>query len=311
MKISTIVVTYNGYDYIEKCLRSLDDSSFKTEVIVIDNNSTDATVQVIEEYFPDVILSRQKKNIGFGKANNLGIRYALNNGSDYMFLLNQDAWIEKDTIQRLIEVAEKQEKLGIISPLHLNSEGGELDYHFSNYLSSEICPGFISDMVLSKTKSFYEIEFVNCAAWLVSKKCFEVVGGFNPLFHLYGEDLDYIRRVNYHGLKVGICTDVTICHARDNFIQKVLKNNMKKRLILQKYYNKNLAHLTNIEKPYYSNLILVYTDCIKQTIKNILSFDPLGFLLCSSFFVKNSINLFRIARYRVQAKRNCRYLWLK
>lgn len=109
MHIFVIVVSYNfeRNDWINQCLSSLQKSEIPLNIIVVDNNSTDNSVSIIKSKYPEVILFEQKENLGFAKANNIAIRYAYDNGADFVFLLNQDAWIEKDTVAKLVEVAEK------------------------------------------------------------------------------------------------------------------------------------------------------------------------------------------------------------
>jgi N-acetylglucosaminyl-diphospho-decaprenol L-rhamnosyltransferase len=98
VKVVVIIVTYNGAGWIEKCLNSLRNSSLNTDVIVIDNASTDETVSLIENLYPEVELVKRANNLGFGQANNIGLRMALDQNADFVFLLNQDAWIDQDTI---------------------------------------------------------------------------------------------------------------------------------------------------------------------------------------------------------------------
>ena len=97
MKIFAIVITYNGQKWYDRCFGSLSASETPVEIVVVDNASSDDTVGFIKERFPGVHLIESKENLGFAKANNIGIRYALDNDADFVFLLNQDAWIEKDT----------------------------------------------------------------------------------------------------------------------------------------------------------------------------------------------------------------------
>ena len=107
MKIYAIVITYNGKKWYDRCFGSLRDSEMPVETIVIDNTSTDDTIEYIKTHFPSVHLIESKENLGFAKANNIGIRYAIDNNADYVFLLNQDAWIENDTLTALLRTFEE------------------------------------------------------------------------------------------------------------------------------------------------------------------------------------------------------------
>ena len=105
MNLYTIITTYNGVKWIEKNIQALIESSTKTKIIIIDNGSVDGTQDIVKS-FKAVQFIQSEENLGFGKANNLGIKLALEQGADYIFLLNQDAWIEKNTLSKLLKVSE-------------------------------------------------------------------------------------------------------------------------------------------------------------------------------------------------------------
>ena len=139
---------------------------------------------------------------------------ALENKADYIFLLNQDAWVEPNTIEKLIKVSQLKPEFGILSPLHMNGNGSTLDLNFSYYISPGGCPNLISDIITKNINAIYETRFVNAAAWLLTNKCVTKVGGFDPIFSHYGEDDDYLNRTLFHGLKIGIVPHARIYHDR-------------------------------------------------------------------------------------------------
>lgn len=217
MKVYVIIVTFNGIKWIENCLSTLAMSTMPVQTIVIDNGSTDATVEVVSSKFPKVKVVATKTNLGFGRANNIGIKFAYDQQADFFFLLNQDAWITDDTISKIIQAHSVNLQFGIVSPMHLNGKGNALDLNFSNCLSPWSCPSFVSDMYLGKLeRKIYDIKFVNAAAWMISRSCIETVGGFNPTFFQYGEDDNYIHRVFYHGFKIGVLPHTVIYHDRED-----------------------------------------------------------------------------------------------
>lgn len=251
MNLYIIIVTYNPMPWLSKCL----ESTKPCTVVVVDNNSTDATVTFIKENYPSITILPQKENLGFGQANNIGMSYALKQGADCVFLLNQDAYLEKDTIEKLIEVHKKNENFGILSPIHLNGKGDRLDQNFSHYLNYNANPDFYSDFVLKKTLSeVYEVPFVNAAGWLVSKNCLETVGGFDPVFFHYGEDDNYCQRVLFHRLKIGVVPQVFLKHDRESRIFKQDQDGEKgifskqERAIKMKYANINNEDFSEVKK---------------------------------------------------------------
>ena len=214
IKVSIIIVTYNGMKWLEQCLASIPK---KYKIIIVDNHSTDETVQFIEQNYPQAKLFKENQNLGFGQANNKGISYGLQQETDYVYLLNQDAYLENDTIEQLIKVHQSQPAYGILSPIHTNAEKTRLDKNFSNYVSYRGNAQFYSDFVLQQEKqAVYEVPFVNAAGWLLPKSTLLNVGGFDPIFFHYGEDDNYCQRVRYHNLKIGVVPTAFMVHDRED-----------------------------------------------------------------------------------------------
>ncbi len=213
--VVVVVVTYNGMQWIDRCLESLRGASQSVHTVVIDNGSTDGTMQHIERQFPEMELIKAEKNLGFGQANNVGLRIALERNIPFAFLLNQDAWVLPDTIARLVQASREHPGFGVLSPLHLNGRGDALDLQFSRYIVPDRCPGLYSDLVLGRANSHpYPVHFVNAAAWLITAQCLRTVGGFNPSFFHYGEDDNYTARLHYHKMQLGIVAETFIHHDR-------------------------------------------------------------------------------------------------
>lgn len=214
MTIIAIVITYNGSKWIDKCFGSLINSSIPVNILAIDNASTDGTPQIIRERFPQVEVIETGQNLGFGKANNIGLKRVLDENADYAFLLNQDAWVQEDTTEKLVQSHQNNPEYDLLSPVHLNGEGDAIDRNFQNYLSPSQTPKILSDAVLGKLKPIYESTYANAAAWFLSAHAIKLVGGFDPLFKHYGEDDDYINRLHAKGLKLAIDTTSVIYHDR-------------------------------------------------------------------------------------------------
>ena len=242
-KIFVIIVTYNGSKWMEKCISSVLNSSYPVEIIVIDNNSNDNTVSILKQ-FPRVHLIESQENLGFGKANNLGIDLALQKEADYVFLLNQDTWIFENTISNLILAAENNTSFGIISPMHFSGDGVKLDESFKTYYNRKIQK--------LENQNVSIVPFVNAAAWLVSKPCLVKVGKFELLFPHYGEDRNYCDRVLYHKFKIAIVENSKICHDRI-IIRKISKDTIQSKYSL-------LSKILNINH----SLFKSYLDALKS-----------------------------------------------
>lgn len=235
--ILIVIVTYNGQEYIKKCLEDIFNLPY-SELILIDNGSTDKTIDIIEKNYPSVNLIKNSKNIGFGQANNIGLSYAIKKKFNFVLLLNQDTYITQSTIKELVEIMKNNHNYGILSPLHFLSEN-HLQRSFSNHIASN--KNLTSDLEKNVfSKEIYDVPFVNAAIWLLSQKCIQKVGGFNPSFFHYGEDDNYCHRVIYHNLKIGIVP-----------LSKAYHFNYENQ---NKYYSKNnVLKFINIFKGIYSN----------------------------------------------------------
>jgi len=214
-KTFSIIVTYNGAPWIEKCLQHLSESDVQTEVIIIDNGSTDNTLELIKP-FSQIHLIKNNVNTGFGQANNLGIDFAMKNGADYIFLLNQDAFVFTDTIPLLLNALKKYTDFGLLSPLQLQVNGKEIEPVFKNFLRRNFSEEMIRNM-LTGADNFdlnkpYAMRFVNAAAWMITRKCVSRTGLFHPVFFHYGEDNHYASRVQYHGMKIGVLPAAHVIH---------------------------------------------------------------------------------------------------
>lgn len=249
-KVLVVIVTYNAHRWIRQCLDSVDRQRY--DVFVIDNASTDDTVQILAEY-PDCLTHPSATNLGFGQANNIGLRYAVDKGYDYVLLLNQDAWLLPDTIEQLVALQQQNPAYWILSPMQMNTERGGLERQFESYLPKD----YSRTPVLA-------VSFVNAALWLIPVACVKQVGGFDPLFPHYGEDNDYLQRVRYWGGRVGICTGVAAYHERE-----VSSQDSSKRL-----YRTTLGYLNllkDINHPLCVTILTVWGYCLRKVLKYIFT----------------------------------------
>jgi GT2 family glycosyltransferase len=207
--VFAVIVTHNGAPWISRAVESLRRSTVPVRIVIADNASTDGTLGA----FPsaeDTTVLRLPSNRGFGPANNEAIRHALSRGAEFVFLLNQDADADPDTVERLAGLMASNDGYGILSPLHLTCSGDGVDPQFLAYAGGS--RALVSDALRGTLADVYEVEFANAAAWLVRRRVFETVGGFDPLFFMYGEDNDFCRRARFHGFRIGIAPKVRIRH---------------------------------------------------------------------------------------------------
>jgi GT2 family glycosyltransferase len=209
VKVLMIIVTYQAEKWLDYCLEHTDQYGDHIDVAVVDNNSTDGTREMLRSDRFDGVKYRifLNENLGFGKAHNVIFnRKDLLNEYEYLLLLNQDASITPTELNALLGEAISDRKVGIWSPLHYCKEG-VLDRNFTKYMEK--------GMKRPHSENQIEVAFVNAAIWLVNKNVVLEIGGFNPAFSHYGEDVNFAQRTRKMGYTIVINTAVKAFHWRN------------------------------------------------------------------------------------------------
>jgi hypothetical protein len=211
-----ITINWNGIDDTIECLDSLKGITYPNcKIIVVDNGSKNNQAEKIKEKFRNIELIKNKKNEGFVIANNQGIKLALKNDADYILLLNNDTIIKNDFLNILIEYAEKDNNVGILSPkiIYYDSEmiwsmGGRI-----SYLTG------ISIMI-GKTKKpeqynkIIEPDFLTGCAMLIKRKVFDKIGLLDPIYFAYYEDVDFSFKARKAGYTIKVIPESIIWHKK-------------------------------------------------------------------------------------------------
>lgn len=214
--ISVVIVTFNNEETIKKCLDSILQNSPGVEVVVVDNNSSDRTVEIVKSFKEEVVLVEAGANLGFSKANNLGETRVK---SEYIIFLNPDTQIlHKGSLEKLQAVLVNHPDFGLIGPKLVYPDGQvqktvrnlpTVSKAFNEYiLRVKGSYGFY----LPECGGVCEVESVVGACMVMRRDIFDNVGRFNGKYFLYFEDLDLCRAVKDMGLKVGFYPEVEIRH---------------------------------------------------------------------------------------------------
>lgn len=212
-KVILIIVCYNGVADTLECLDSLTRLTYPdVETVVVDNASTDGTVQTVRERFPVVHVLETGDNLGYAGGNNFGVRYALNTlGGDYTFLLNNDTTMEPDLLEPMVAYSESEQDAGIVGPLMCYydtpetvwASGGKMSGRADSVLvDNERAVADISDQPCER-------DFVIGCGILIRRDVWDAIGFFDERFFLYYEDSDLCFRARRAGYK-----NVTIPGAR-------------------------------------------------------------------------------------------------
>lgn len=228
--------------WIESCLASVGTSTIPSDIFIVDNGSTDGTLEYLLNRNDDNIkIHISKENLGFGKANNIGLEYALEKGYDYAYLLNQDAWIFPDTFSKLIgafETGDGQTKVGIASPMQKTADLKHNDTQFDKQCLKSLN---------SSQNEVVAVPFVMAAHWMISRDCLEKTGGFSPAFQHYGEDGNLIDRAKYNGFSTVVVRSAIAVHDRDSRPRpKPYRMRLKKIEAVRKLSNPNKSFSSSV-----------------------------------------------------------------
>jgi GT2 family glycosyltransferase len=215
--ISVIIVSYNNPDLLKQTLLSLKTHHKNFETIIVDNSDRNDVEKMISKEFPDAIFKRMESNVGFGKANNIGIQQS--NGEIIVFL-NSDVVFEGEVISQLVRELEKENSIGIIGPKLLNADKS-LQYSCCNFPSA-------TDIIKAEiwgdysVKSWYltdwdhrqrrNVDYISGALMIMRKEIFESFGGFDDRFFMYSEEVDLCYRLKKTGYHIAYFPDVQAIH---------------------------------------------------------------------------------------------------
>jgi GT2 family glycosyltransferase len=205
--VSIIVLNYNSRDDTLACLRSLEHLTYLyTEIIVVDNGSTDGTVDAVREQFPNITLIPTGANLGFTGGNNVAIRYALDKGSDYIMLLNNDTIVAPDMIDMLLRAMDQDPALGVVGPLIYYFDQPEVVWSAGGSIDWQRGITHMTGIGEEDKGQFGQepryVDFVTGCALLARRAVWEQVGLLDDHFFMYYEETEWCVRVNRAGFKI-------------------------------------------------------------------------------------------------------------
>jgi O-antigen biosynthesis protein len=208
-RISIVIVTYNQYEYTEKCLQSVQaNTKSNYEIIIVDNNSSDNTINGLNK-FQNIKLIKNKENVGFTKAANQGIKAA---GGEYILLLNNDIIVTENWLERMIDVAESNHAFGVVGPISNQVSGVQIDKN-AKYDSIEEMHKYAAKIKKENAGKYFEFPRVAFLCTLIKREVIDKIGGLDERFSPGNfEDDDFCLRVELAGYKTVIAQDVFIHH---------------------------------------------------------------------------------------------------
>ena len=217
VRTCVITVSYRGASDTALCIRSLLESAVPVDIVVVDTTPNDPELESMLAFAPGLKLIRSTENVGFGRANNLGIDWALTHTqSEFIFLLNNDAVIYPGSIQNLELAMAAQPGVGVMVPriAHLDAPtvlwygGGEVDWR----RASAFTPGFNQSAEAELAMTERDVTFATACALFIRRSVIESVGTFDPRFFMYEEDVEFCVRASKKGFRIRYVPSSFILH---------------------------------------------------------------------------------------------------
>ncbi len=227
--VAIVLVNWNGKDNTRECLQSLNKlktSGIQITILVVDNASTDGSIEMIQTKFPKVTLIKATENLGFTGGNNKAINFALESGVNSVWLLNNDTFVHPESLSILLDALHSG--VGIVGPKIYFAPGYE--YHKDRYEARQkghilwYAGGNIDwDNMYAYHRGVDEVDhgqfdeqgetqFVTGCSMLIAREVFKKIGIFDERYFLYLEDLDFCIRANHEGFKIVYVPAAKIWH---------------------------------------------------------------------------------------------------
>lgn len=223
--LSVVIVSWNAKDFLAECLLSLFQHDYPglLEVVVVDNGSEDGSVELVEMQYPHVKMISNGENLGFAKANNIGIRQCC---GKYIALINSDVHVLPECLSNLVNYCESHPRSGLVGPYIFGADGEQqISFRATPSLWSVLSRALALDVVISRAADYWRrnslrhaktaptsVDILSGCFWLVSRRAIEEVGLLDELFFIYGEDMDWCKRFSDAGWAVDFVEDAKAIH---------------------------------------------------------------------------------------------------
>jgi len=209
--VGCVIVNWNGWRETLLCLDALRSTDYQELVIVVvDNGSSDDSVERIQSAYPEIRTVQTEKNLGFSGGNNVGIREVMRHNVKYVWLLNNDTQPKPFALRELVHTAEADDRLGCVgSVLHYTSDPERIQAWGGGWIS--LWSGY-SSQATERPRPGRQLDFLTAASMLVRRKALEDVGLMDDRFFLYWEDAELCFRLRKHGWKLGVASRAVVLH---------------------------------------------------------------------------------------------------
>lgn len=216
-----LIVNWNNKNVLLECLRSIRDAGYEKHTLVVDNNSSDASVRALQKDFPGVQILELNENAGYSGGNNLGIKLLIKQSTDYIFILNPDTIICKDTIPKLFKALKSTGRTGIVGPKIYDMKGKI--WSCGGVIDKKRFTGGLIGFGENDTGQYdqaREVDYIPGTAMLIKKEVLEEIGLFEEKYFIYYEDTELSVRARKAGYQIAIVPQAIINHKESSSFGK-------------------------------------------------------------------------------------------
>lgn len=224
-KVNIIILNWNGKKDTIECLDSLKKITYPNyEITLVDNGSTDGSVECLKKLYPKIEIIENQKNFGFAEGNNIGIKKAIIKRTDYVLLLNNDTIVEKEFLDKLIQVAESDPNIGIVGPtIYYYNDVNKIQ---SAGTKISLKTGTIKTFRLNKNdlgeyNNITDVDSVTGCALLAKSELFENIGYLIKEYFAYWEETEWCIRARKKGYKVMYVPQAKVWHKGGSSSKKI------------------------------------------------------------------------------------------
>ncbi|MCI0513412.1 glycosyltransferase family 2 protein [candidate division KSB1 bacterium] len=257
MLLSIIIVNFNALELLKKCLESIQQNTrLSPEIILIDNHSTDGSVEFIRKHYPEIRFIENHANVGFSRANNQGLKFCQ---GDYILFLNNDTEILPHSLEKLVQFLEANPQVGAVGPMLLYPDGsfqystGRFPSIWNEWKTRQIMEKLdrgdihFRHKFASQFQHQQAVDWITGACILTRAKLVMELGGFDEKMFMFFEDVDLCKRIQKAGCRIVYFPDAKVIH-HQGVTYKAKKNTTKAiyRQSQKYYYTKHNSWLANV-----------------------------------------------------------------
>lgn len=261
-KVIILILNWNGLPWLKKCFPSVlktDYSNF--EVILVDNSSQDDSVKWINTNYPAIKIIKNKKNFGFAKGYNIGIKYAIKRKPDYIALINTDVKVDPQWLKELLRVSESNKDIGVIGPMIYEFDGKTID---SKKFESEPLLSIFYKSIDGPINNNYRLSFCDGATLLVKRATINKIGLMDPNYFFFWDVTDWERRALFAGFKTVQVFSAKVYHKKHGSSR--INKQIRKKIIFSSIKNKYYYILKDPFNNFIFNVYCFNKDFLKEIL---------------------------------------------